>query len=441
MSIESAALKIAFCGEISSGKSTALQTILRTALIPDFFGYETRPTIRIVLGAKEKASGYFTADGEFTAIESFDEIDDPEENVTELVMALTDTYGLGRACELVEISPFRDGHVENGQIAKAAECTVMVWTTIGSQAWRLSEKTILDEFGSLLPEQRILVATRADKFRSEDDLAKIEQRLERETADYFEHGQLLGVPPSLFSKPEDDAAWTAAGATEFVTRLAEILSNEPDTLLLGPEAEVLPAATKLRRRTSDRSLTRVNQALQRRVSESQPVEAEDADTSDLVSQQQDAEDDTTQTDVADIVVLEDVFEAEVPEGPSEPEDPVAALIASTKGLVAIGIVKPEQGDTIEQIYGDSETVETFGKFCLASSEARQKLVDLDDNPDFADNMQVVTDKHSLLFQTNDTSILFLVGDASHLTAGIARTLLTRLVSLYEADELVAPEAA
>ena len=215
-------LRVAICGEVSSGKSALANAIARGVFLPDLFGITHNTVLRLSHDAEHNWTGVF-ADGNTRELDPESPLPF-EEGLSELVVQATSKTDHMKGIDLIELPAFNAETVTDDEIAQIAECDVLIWTTIGSQAWRLSEKTILDEFGTLLPKSRILVATRADKFRSSKDREKVEARLESETSDYFGAGHLLGVPPKLFLTPDDEDSWSASGASDFVALIAQTLS-------------------------------------------------------------------------------------------------------------------------------------------------------------------------------------------------------------------------
>ena len=131
-------LRVAVCGEVSSGKSTVIHALSREAFLPDFFGIEDRPVIRFVTGADADAISVIRADGTVVTLEKLQDLV-PESGLAEITINRREASHFGPV-ELIEMPPLRDGHVTEQEIERIADCDVMIWVTIGSQAWRLSEK-------------------------------------------------------------------------------------------------------------------------------------------------------------------------------------------------------------------------------------------------------------------------------------------------------------
>ncbi len=419
-------MRIGFCGEISSGKSTALQAVLRRELLPDFLGLDTRPVIRVILGGEEPAVVLRHHNGEDAPVASTAEIE-PSDGIAEISITLTKDFGLG-PCELVEIPPFRDGHIEADQVRLVTECSAIVWTTIASQAWRLSEKTILDEIKAHLPKHLILVATRADKLRNDTDRTKLEGRLEKEASGYFPMGQLLGLAPKLFATPGDEAAWAASGATDLVSLFAKMLKDLGADL---SEAET-PAWT--------------------------PEVSEEVEVADVLPETARVEDgrDSDADGPEPVVEAADALPDPKPEPAVVPPVPMAAreapsprpsaaslddAIDDVRGILAFSVVDMAQDQSVEHIFGDKDLAESIAEFCRRSAATASKLVGLDGSDTRPEFEQIIMKSYSIVYRIKEDSILVFCGDAATMSMGIARTSFLRLAQFYDAQNQTVSEAA
>ena len=427
-------LRIGFCGEVSSGKSTALQSVLRQACIPDFFGLEKRPIIRVRLGAETDKVEVRMENGDREEVQNALEIE-PTEDIAEIVIDRTQDSGLGE-CELIEVPALRDGHLSRDQISLIQRCTVLVWTTIGSQAWRLSEKNILDQVGKRLPGRRILLATRADKFRSAADRDKLSERLERETAEYFGAGRLLGVVPKLLTADTTEAQWDEAGVTDFVSVLSETVSEirlAAEAAAAGEEIDLPDALTAV---PQDRS---ARQASQKRRIEKR-FETMEVDTVDDEDDTPPELEEVSESDRIDIIAPSENAERlmeKVEKATSsatdhgQPEDLMGDFVSSLHGLKAIGTVEIDDPEKVERLFGSEEAVSDFAKFAGMSAKAIMDIDGLFEQGLKPESEQIVMKKHNILYRIKDGKVLFLAGETATLSAGIARTAFARLVHLYE----------
>jgi GTPase SAR1 family protein len=420
-------LKIALCGEISSGKSSVIQALLREAFLPDFFGCEERPLIRIALGAPENAVTLLRDDGTTEALASLGEVR-PDAGIVEIRVARTETQPFG-PCEIVEVPPLRDGHLRACDIAEIAGCDVLVWTTIGSQAWRLSEKNILDELGERRPSQAVLVASRADKFRTDADRDRLLERLRRETAGYFGTCILLGASPSAIAGAANDrAAWERTGATAIAEALVRIAEEMPtdavDAETTKPSANVIQLGTA-------RPI---------------PVEPSEAAAPRTVPEAApEATPDPAPEAMPEPAALPNVSAALEPlmllmPVETAPPDPLRAFLDTLNGVVAVGSVDLADGGNVEVIAGDEAAVRDFAQFCLGSARTLRSIAGFGDMDPSPEGEQVAMSHHQVIYRFEGERILFMASESAKQSTGIARTVFVRLVRI-RAEGVVSRDAA
>lgn len=378
---------IAICGEVSAGKSSVIKALLCMEELPDFFGIEDRPLLRIVTGAANDGVTVLRADGSVETLPSLDYLD-PGPGMLEVHVTCTAKGPFG-PCELVEMPPLRDGFVTEAQIERIAESDIMVWVTIGSQAWRLSEKSILDAIGDRRPAKRILVVSRADKFRSDTDRDRLIDRIERETADYFDSRVLLSAAPqSIEASTNDPSAWAGTGAKTLSDALGKAWTA---------------CAT-----------------------ENVEQEAEDNDhVVAFVSQHaKNSREETVET--------QDPSGEAQEEPPETPEDVLAAFLETLHGVHAIGTVRLGAPDDVTLLAGTEEAARQFAAFSLKSAEVMLHIAGyggMDPNPEAE---HITTQSLQVLYRVKDGNVLFLACDSSKISAGIARTVFVRLTRLIDA---------
>lgn len=220
---------IAVCGERNCGKTTLLNTLYHGAIVPDLFEVSTKPSIRVAFASAEESIEYTTTDGTVVDAASIDDIP-TDGSVSDIVICTRDNR-LG-SCDVIEFPPLRDGNISDEDIARISACDVLVWVTIGSQAWRLSEKTILDAVSNQGPGLSVLAVSRTDKIRSAADQDRLVARLKKETADYFDHRVMMRADPeSLAAAKADPSIWEQIGGKD----LAECLSHIGRTVTGLPE--------------------------------------------------------------------------------------------------------------------------------------------------------------------------------------------------------------
>lgn len=199
-------LRVVVCGEVNSGKSTVINALLRGRVLPDLFGAKSRPFIHVRPGD----AGSITARVAGADV-PLDEMTSDALREAETCEVITEAAYLD-GFEIIEMPFLNERDITQDQIAFVEAADLLVWTTIASQAWRLSEKTILDRCEKR-PSAAVLVVSRCDKLRSDEDRGKLLGRMERETGDYFREIVMMhGKDTIIEAAATDDAAWETTAA-------------------------------------------------------------------------------------------------------------------------------------------------------------------------------------------------------------------------------------
>ncbi len=213
--------RIVICGEVNAGKSTVLNALMRRRLLPDNIGASIRPAISVRWQRKAGITAWFpdgacriTEPGDMDALRG-----------AERIIIGSNTRHL-RHYELIELpmttaEELNDDHFDTVQSASG-----LLWVTIASQAWRLTERNILDELAPVRPEHGLLAISRADKLRRESDRAKLKQRVVTETRNYFDTAHFVQGRPDLLEKSgHSRKAWEQTGAPEILAQMERIATN------------------------------------------------------------------------------------------------------------------------------------------------------------------------------------------------------------------------
>ncbi|MGJ8610504.1 MAG: hypothetical protein ACSHWY_05395, partial [Octadecabacter sp.] len=219
--------RVAICGEIRSGKSSQLNALLCETFLHDNLGNDDRPTVYVEYD-DEKDIQYFTANGESITPEKLKSTTPPPK--IENIQISHDREELSNF-EFIEIPLTNAESLTDKQVRLLESCDIMIWVTIASQAWRLTEKTIIDEFGAAVPKHCILSVSRSDKLRTLADKDKLSDRLTRETSDIF--GEIVFVKNArqkiaLSAKSELEHRKTGADEIlDALNAMSEQISLEP----------------------------------------------------------------------------------------------------------------------------------------------------------------------------------------------------------------------
>ncbi|MEM9709337.1 MAG: hypothetical protein AAF871_11140 [Pseudomonadota bacterium] len=415
-------LRIAICGEVSSGKSAVIHALLREVCLPDFFGIEDRPVIRISTGADAPSVTVLKSDGEAVALGSADELV-AEEGLSEIQIMRTAAGPFG-PCEIIEMPPLRDGHLTEEEIARIEDCDIMVWSTIGSQAWRLSEKSILDEIGVRRPKRGVLVVSRGDKFRSDNDRDRLMERVSREAASYFKNCVMMGAATDLIrASAEDDGAWAKSGAEALAEAINHVKDEEfDDEAHSGADiVDISPAAREAEEAIEPFELDEDVVVVP---ADAKPLEAAEPELEPAPTE--------TEDDAADNGDVKEVDASPMfasGKGKAAKQKQLEAFISTLHGVIAVGSVELGRPRTMKVIAGDRPVARNFSKFCLTSAEAMLKKTASD--LDF-EGEHVSMKSHQVLYAIEGKRVLFFASETAKLPTGIARTAFNRLTALYRA---------
>ncbi|KMK66432.1 hypothetical protein [Puniceibacterium sp. IMCC21224] len=204
---DSPVISLVVGGEVNSGKSSVINLLVRKNIVPSFFGERKRPMIVVRHGAQPCAIVHDMSG----ASRTFDAVEDCEDLAdADLCEIFTDAPHMA-GIELIEAPFSHDGELGDDTFTLMAAADLLIWVTIGSQAWRLTERTILARLPKAQREHSILVVSRGDKLKSAREIEKIQSRLESEAADFF--GDILFMHASkrmIDASAGSDESWSIA---------------------------------------------------------------------------------------------------------------------------------------------------------------------------------------------------------------------------------------
>lgn len=223
-------LRLVVAGEFSSGKSTAINAVLRHRLLPSAFGGLKAPPIRVRHGDAFAVS-YPALDGSQRPADSI--LDAIETGVASEIH-VTVPFPALKGVELIEVPARPDGVWDDEARALVASADMLIWCSISSQAWRLSEKAFIEDLPRGLRARSVLLLSRADKLRSNADCDKIMRRLEREAASFFANVIFMGGAPDLIeASSRDETAWADTGG-KYILDLAQELFGAKGEAVTAP---------------------------------------------------------------------------------------------------------------------------------------------------------------------------------------------------------------
>jgi hypothetical protein len=214
--------RIVVAGEFESGKSSVLNALLGNIVIPCNPGLPGRPLIKVshshhpMISAENRTGQSYDA----RSVADLAEIDN---------LALCDIRipvpDLMRT-EIIEV-PHRPGQgIDPRDIEMMGRADMIVWVTIASQAWRLSEQAIMAELPSGSRKRSVLAISRADHLRDAEDWEKLELRLQKDAAAYFSEMVFMQASiRNLMACNDDESAWIRTGGPSLASIAQETLAE------------------------------------------------------------------------------------------------------------------------------------------------------------------------------------------------------------------------
>ncbi len=225
--------RVVVCGEVSSGKSTLLNALLRARALPDNLGATTRPWV-VLRGPDPGAqSGLSRTDPVMQRGDAsgWHQVARPGDLRGAVGICIDTGQPHLAGIELTELPLTTAAAITPDQRHLIRDADALIWVTIAAQAWRLSERQILDALEDGRPARAIIVMSRGDKLRSDADLAKLQMRVTQETRGYFDEVLVLKASRVLLEEAgASDTAWQASGGRDLagILQLWAALSDIPD---------------------------------------------------------------------------------------------------------------------------------------------------------------------------------------------------------------------
>lgn len=364
--IERPIIRVAICGEVRSGKSSLINGLLRENILPDNLGKDERPFIAVRYDDVPEVQ-YLGEDQQ--SVETSTLLNGRSHPNIKSIQVIHNKDDLA-VFEFIEVPLTTVEELTDTQVAMIRSSDVLVWVTIASQAWRLTEKQILDELGEARPSHCILAVSRADKLRRKEDQDKISSRINRETEDYFQEQVFVSNSKlHIENSVNSGETWAASGTGKieaYLTEVAEEIYHE-----IGAYVE-------------------------------------------------------PHVDVAETVEEASTEEHELSEADAYAEI-VTPFVEAVEDGVCIGMYSPESSQSWQVLKGDPEVCQNAGEACreIGSKWLSSYGVEVTKNTDFS--VAMMTASESVHYRTlPGRNSLFLRSDQSKMSHGTAQTKLSQI---------------
>lgn len=213
--------RIVVAGDFSSGKSTCINLMLGAEICKPSVAGRRSTLVRLRHGRATETWARQTgmAPRPFPSVDAALQNDEADE--IERLIALPALSGL----EIVEFRVGAAQVIDERLMAEVRTADHLVWCTIGSQAWRLTEKTAFQALRRQFRGSATLVVSRTDLLRSDQDREKIRSRLVNEGRDQFDKIVFIGLPGSRSGAVSNPDVHAAAGGGDLVRALS---LSQPD---------------------------------------------------------------------------------------------------------------------------------------------------------------------------------------------------------------------
>lgn len=306
----------ALMGEYSAGKSTLLNLLLDQQALPTKVTATNLPPVWLTFSETGFCQG-LRFDGQLEEVDLENTSEDIRDHYVVLRMGVHAERL--READIIDTPGISDPKLDKGALNFLGDhMDFTLWLSAANQAWRQTEKMAWTGFPDHLRRDSVLLLTRADKLRSEKDLAKVVKRCGSETKDLFRDIVTLmttkaaNVDHAARTDDDADSDWVKTGGAALEAALATSLANavkareaaavvhvpKPDTPQ--PEQAAPEISSPPRSPAKDDELTPDEANEQHSGQSPQPTSEQAADTTPSGTVSANSKDKTMSTDISEL---------------------------------------------------------------------------------------------------------------------------------------------
>ncbi|WP_343078975.1 dynamin family protein [Ostreiculturibacter nitratireducens] len=211
---------VALMGEFSAGKSTLLNFLIESELLPTQITATELPPIWFTHGTEQS----FWVDQDWNQ----HDIEPKDLNAVPINARFARIYVEAeflRHCDVIDTPGISDPNLaaDSWRIA-AGFANMVLWCTTATQAWRETERSTWLALPARLRRHSLLLVTRADKLLTEADREKVARRLRREAGELFAETVFVATHNAVKAKREmaegtPTPLWAQSGAATLMDEI------------------------------------------------------------------------------------------------------------------------------------------------------------------------------------------------------------------------------
>ncbi|MEM9709590.1 MAG: dynamin family protein [Pseudomonadota bacterium] len=228
---------IALMGEFSAGKSTLSNLLIGAQSLPVQVTATQLPPVWIAHG--DKAPFRVDVEGNVQPVD-LKKLNEVSVDDTSYVRIYRDSKVL-EMCDIIDMPGISDPSMAATVWQRVIHhATAVIWCTHATQAWRQSEAAVWESLPPDLYDKSFLLLTRADKISNDNDRARLQRRVMKETQGLFAEVMPISLTQALDAGDDRDA-WVASGAAHFTEKLEELVARLSGETPARPTATARPA--------------------------------------------------------------------------------------------------------------------------------------------------------------------------------------------------------
>lgn len=241
--------RIALMGEFSAGKSTLSNLLLEDRALPEKVTATRLSPVWITYGTKPAYREDIDGSTEPVTLEQIESIPVLDTRAIHVSMQSEILH----VCDIIDMPGISDPNMSPEVWQRVLpEVDAILWCTHATQAWRQSEAAVWETIPENIQEKSLLVVTRFDKLKTENDRKRVLRRIAMEIKGTFRATFPMALIEALASRDEPEK-WQSSGAADFTNTLIDIIFEIADETGFAPKPKAKPPAKVSVRRVRARN--------------------------------------------------------------------------------------------------------------------------------------------------------------------------------------------